>query len=195
MGPLTFFVLAAALIASALTVVLHPNPVKSALALIVTLFVLAVVFVFLEAHMIAALQVIVYAGAIMVLFLFVIMLLNVGDDVPERHVPRHAALALGAWLGGAVMAGELTWLFLHTSFGAPAAAPQGYGGAEGVARSLFTDFLLPFELTSILLLVAVVGAVVLAQRQAVGRSGQRQQLEQRRLGGSASPTDALRRSA
>jgi NADH-quinone oxidoreductase subunit J len=165
MGPLTFLVLAAALIASALTVVLHPNPVKSALALVVTLFVLAVVFVFLEAHMIAALQVIVYAGAIMVLFLFVIMLLNLRDDAPEERVPGRAALSLGAWVGGAVMAAALSRLFLQTPFPVPPAASQGYGGAEGVARSLFVDFLLPFELTSILLLVAVVGAVVLAQRR------------------------------
>ena len=85
MGPLTFAALAAGLVASALTVVLHPNPVKSAMALVATLFLLAVVFVFLGAHMIAALQVIVYAGAIMVLFLFVIMLLNLGGDASLRE--------------------------------------------------------------------------------------------------------------
>ena len=194
MAPLTFLVLAVVLVASALTVVLHPNPVKSAMALVVTLFVLAVVFVFLEAHMIAALQVIVYAGAIMVLFLFVIMLLNLRDDAPRQRAPGHAMLSLGAWLGGAVMAAELAWVFLHTSFGAPVAAPQGYGGAEGVARSLFTDFLLPFELTSLLLLVAVVGAVVLAQRRAVVATD-RPQAERRRPGAGASATSALGRSA
>lgn len=165
MGPLTFAALAAGLVASALTVVLHPNPVKSALALVVTLFLLAVVFVFLEAHMIAALQVIVYAGAIMVLFLFVIMLLNLQDDAAETRGSDRIALRAGAWLGGGVLAGELVALFLRLPLAAPSAAPEGYGGAAVVARSLFTDYLLPFELTSILLLIAVVGAVVLAQRR------------------------------
>jgi NADH-quinone oxidoreductase subunit J len=154
------------LVASALTVVLHPNPVKSAMALVVTLFLLAVVFVFLEAHMIAALQIIVYAGAIMVLFLFVIMLLNLSDDGEEPRSSGRVLFRLGAWVGGGVLAVELVALFLRVPFPAVPAAPEGYGGADAVAMSLFTDFLLPFELTSILLLVAVVGAVVLAQRRA-----------------------------
>jgi NADH-quinone oxidoreductase subunit J len=163
-GPLTFAVLATLLVLSALTVVLHPNPVKSAMALVGTLFLLAVVFVFLEAHMIAALQVIVYAGAIMVLFLFVIMLLNLQDAGAEERGAR-TGLRIAAWLGGAALAGELAWTFVRMPSAAPAAAPAGYGTAAAVARSLFTDFTLPFELTSILLLVAVVGAVVLAQRR------------------------------
>src|SRR5437867_1850821 len=99
MGALAFVVLALLLIGSALTVVLHRNPVKSAMALVVTLFLLAVVFVLLGAHMIAALQVIVYAGAIMVLFLFVIMLLNLQTDDPERGVHR-TGLRVLAWLAG-----------------------------------------------------------------------------------------------
>ena len=165
MGPLTFAALAAGLVASALTVVLHPNPVKSAMALVATLFLLAVVFVFLGAHMIAALQVIVYAGAIMVLFLFVIMLLNLQDEAGETRGGSRVALRVGAWLGGSVLAAELVVLFLRLPLAPPSAAPEGYGGAAAVARSLFTDYLFPFELTSILLLVAVVGAVVLAQRR------------------------------
>ena len=163
MGPFTFFLLATALVVSALAVILHPNPVKSAMALVVTLFLLAVVFVFLEAHMIAALQVIVYAGAIMVLFLFVIMLLNLQQDGAVTFAP--GGIVAGAAVAGVVMAIELARLMLRVPFPAVTSAPQGYGGAQGVARSLFTDFILPFEITSILLLVAVVGAVVLAQRR------------------------------
>jgi NADH-quinone oxidoreductase subunit J len=164
MGSALFLVLAVSTVIAALTVVLHPNPVKCALALVVTLFLLAVVFVLLEAHMIAALQIIVYAGAIMVLFLFVIMLLNLQSDDPERGRPRFALRAL-AWAGGGILAVELALLTRGAPVGTPGAAPAGYGGAQAVAKSLFTDFLLPFELTSILLLVAVVGAVVLAQKQ------------------------------
>jgi NADH-quinone oxidoreductase subunit J len=165
MGAILFVPLAVLTVIAALVVVLHPNPVKSALALIVTLFLLAVVFVLLEAHMIAALQIIVYAGAIMVLFLFVIMLLNLQIEDPDRGRRRVMLRAL-AWGGGAILAIELAMLIHGTPAGTSAgAAPTGYGSAEAVAKSLFTDFLLPFELTSILLLVAVVGAVVLAQKQ------------------------------
>jgi NADH-quinone oxidoreductase subunit J len=164
MGAILFLVLAVLTVVAALTVILHPNPVKSALSLVVTLFLLAVVFVLLEAHMIAALQIIVYAGAIMVLFLFVIMLLNLQIDDPDRGRRRLALRAL-AWAGGLLLAIELAFLVRGAPVGTPGEAPAGYGGAEAVAKSLFADFLLPFELTSILLLVAVVGAVVLAQRQ------------------------------
>ena len=165
MGPLTFSVLAIALVASALTVVIHPNPVKCAMALVATLFLLAVVFVFLGAHMLAALQVIVYAGAIMVLFLFVIMLLNLSDDTAETRHQGRLLVRLGAWLGGGLLALELATLFLRIPFAAAPALPDTYGGAETVAASLFVDYLLPFEVASLLLLIAVVGTVVLAQRR------------------------------
>src|SRR5260221_6276887 len=113
MGPLTFAILAIALIASALTVVVHPNPVKCAMALVATLFLLAVVFVFLGAHMLAALQIIVYAGAIMVLFLFVIMLLNLTDDAAATRHQGRVLFRLGAWIGGAIFGGGLSGLFLR----------------------------------------------------------------------------------
>ena len=164
MGAALFLFLAVLTVVAALGVVLHPNPVKSALFLVVTLFLLAVVFVLLEAHMIAALQIIVYAGAIMVLFLFVIMLLNLQTDDPERGRRRYVLRGL-AWLGGIALAVELAVLTRGAVVGPAGAAPVGYGGAQAVAQSLYTDFLFPFELTSILLLVAVVGAVVLAQKQ------------------------------
>jgi len=165
MGSLAFAILAVLLVASALTVVVHPNPVKSAMALVVALFLLAVTFVLLEAHMIAALQVIVYAGAIMVLFLFVIMLLSLERENPEAQPHPPTGLRVVAWMGGGVLAAELCWLLVRQPLPPPAQAAADYGSAQAVARSLYTDFLLPFELTSILLLVAVVGAVILAQRR------------------------------
>lgn len=163
MGTFAFLLLAALLIGSALTVVLHPNPVKSAMALVATLFLLAIVFVLLEAHMIAALQIIVYAGAIMVLFLFVIMLLNLGAEEAPTAWSRRVLQAL-AWTAGGVVALQLIGLVAGAPLGRMADAPAGYGGAIMVARSLFTDYVLPFELTGLLLLVAVIGPVVLAQR-------------------------------
>jgi NADH-quinone oxidoreductase subunit J len=149
-------------------VVLARNPVHSALSLVVTLFCMAVFFVMQDAHFLAAVQVIVYAGAIVVLFLFVIMLLGVdkseATDVEPLRGQRPAAVVIGL--------GLLAELFvLSRAFEATGAAQQrgaALGGTssnvEKIARSLFTDFLWPFEITSILLIIGVVGAVVLAKR-------------------------------
>jgi NADH-quinone oxidoreductase subunit J len=100
----------------------------------------------------------------MVLFLFVIMLLNLQIEEPARTRGGNALRTL-AWAGGVLLAVELALLVRGAPVGSAGAAPAGYGSAVAVAKSLYTDFLLPFELTSILLLVAVVGAVVLAQKQ------------------------------
>jgi len=162
-----FFVIAILMIASALTVVLHRNAVYSALALVNTLFLIAVTFVLLDAHLVAALQVIVYAGAIMVLFLFVIMLLSVSDE-------QGAAGGLGArglaTVAGVLLAVELglmsvTGLASTAAEESPAQVPASYGSTEALAERLFTWHLLAFELTSVLLLVAIVGAVVMARRR------------------------------
>lgn len=164
MDHITFFALALPLIVVALMVIMHPSPVYSALFLVMTLFLLAVYFLFLDAHMIAALQIIVYAGAIMVLFLFVIMLLNLQTEPPEQ---QRKGLRLAALIGGGVLAIELFLLLRRL----PARAeqshslPEGFGTVQALSERLFTDFLLPFEITSVLLLVAMVGAVVLAKRQ------------------------------
>ena len=163
MGTFAFLLLASLLIGSALVVILHPNPVKSAMALVATLFLLAIVFVLLGAHMIAVLQIIVYTGAIMVLFLFVIMLLNLGDEEAAIAWRRLVLRGLAGTVGG-VVALQLVRLVAGAPLGRMAEAPEGYGGAIMVARSLFTDYVLPFELTGLLLLVAVIGPVVLAQR-------------------------------
>jgi NADH-quinone oxidoreductase subunit J len=158
-----FVVVAVLAVASALTVILHKNPVYCALALVNTLFLIAVLFVQLDAHLVAFLQIIVYAGAIMVLFLFVLMLLAVPDEVPLegkrgfRSAAAVAALLLAAEAMAVVLGG-------HAQSVAP--MPVGFGSTEVLAERLFTAQLLPFELTSLLLLVAVVGAVVMARRRA-----------------------------
>ena len=171
MTAVVFFVFAALALAGALGVVLARNPVHSALLLVVTLVSVAVFFVQQQAHLLAAVQVIVYAGAIVVLFLFVIMLLGVDReetlDDPIRF-QRPAALALGV-----IMLAELIFLAGHhwaTGAKAPSQFALKGGGValgnnvERVARVLFTDFLWPFEITAGLLVIAVVGSVVLARR-------------------------------
>jgi NADH-quinone oxidoreductase subunit J len=163
-GLILFWIIAVVSVAAALTVVLHRHPVYSALALVVALFQVAVVFVVFQAHLIALLQVIVYAGAIVVLFLFVIMLLSLEPDVPHpgRYAMRAAAITLSVMLGIELAAASLVSR-------PPAEAsllPTDFGSTKMVAERLFTTHLLSFELTSVLLLVAVVGAVVMARRRA-----------------------------
>jgi len=175
-----FFVAAALALGGAAGVVLARNPVHCALLLVVTLVAVAIFFLLQEAQLVAAVQIIVYAGAIVVLFLFVIMLLGVDREESLRDpIPyqRPAAVALGAILLGEifVLAGR-TW-----ATGAPSVRGsvrgrvdgQDLGNVQRVARVLFTDFLWAFELTAVLLVIAVVGAVVLARR-----SGQRAQLDE-----------------
>lgn len=158
-----FWLLALVTIPSALTVVLHRNPVYSALALVLTLFQVAIMFVALDAYLIAFLQVIVYAGAIVVLILFAIMLLSLEPEEPsaDRSTLRAWGWGMAALLGielGAIAMVEAP------SVGA-GELPADFGSVADVAEELFSTHLLPFELTSILLLVAVVGAVVLARRR------------------------------
>ena len=161
MNPLAFLGLAILTVVAALTVVAHRNPVHSACALVVTLLLLAVFFVGLDAQLVAVLQVIVYAGAIVVLFLFVIMLLNLQAESRATGGGLLVATAVGGGLALAVLIVSA----LRRAAAPPAAAvPEGFGETAALARQLFTVYLLPFELTSVLLLVAIVGAVALARR-------------------------------
>jgi NADH-quinone oxidoreductase subunit J len=162
-----FLVAAAIVLAGALGVILYRNPVHSALSLVATLFGVAVLFVAQDAHLLAAVQVIVYAGAIVVLFLFVIMLLGVdqADSLREDPLPGQRPLAI---LGGAATLGLL--LVILISQEDPTTGGEGVGGfgdrpnVEALARVLFSDYVFAFEITSLLLTIAVVGAVVLAKR-------------------------------
>ncbi len=163
-----FVVCAVIVLAGAFGVVLLRNPVHAALSLVMTLFGVAVLFVAQEAQFLAAVQVIVYAGAIVVLFLFVIMLLGVDRDeaIEAETLPgqRPAAIGLGLMVLALVV---LLSRLDHWATGTPSARGAADASAENVAllgRSIFTDFLLPFEVTAVLLVIAVVGAVVLARR-------------------------------
>ena len=162
MSPIAFFVVAALAVASALGVVLNKNPVHGACALVAHLFLLAVFFVGLDAQLVGVLQVIVYAGAVVVLFLFVIMLLNLQAEV--RSMVGAPLVFAAAACGGALVTLILGGL-REPGAAAGGALAQGYGEAQELARVLFTRYALPFELTSLLLLVAIVGAVALARKR------------------------------
>jgi NADH-quinone oxidoreductase subunit J len=167
-----FIVFAVAALAGSGGVVMARKPVHAALSLVLTLFSVAVFFVLQGAHFLAAVQVIVYAGAIVILFLFVIMLLGIDkEDVLDEPLPAQRPLAIA--VGVALFAGLLLVAGILRPTGATASrgsATQGdVANVERVARSLFTDFLWPFEITSALLVIAVVGAVVLARRGGSGR--------------------------
>ena len=164
---LTFLILAAVMVAGAIGVITLRQPIHAALALVGTLLALAVTYVTLEAHFLAAIQVIVYAGAIMVLFLFVIMLLNVERERPVARWAWFKPTAYGIGLLGA--AGILAVLFTERR-PLPAAETisavlQG-GNAEQIGNVLFSDYLLAFHLVGVLLLTGIIGAVSLVQRAA-----------------------------
>ncbi len=164
-----FLISAIAALAGAGGVVMARKPVHAAMSLVLTLFSVAVFFLMQGAHFLAAVQVIVYAGAIVVLFLFVIMLLGIDqEDVLDEPLPAQRPLAIV--VGVALFAGLLLFAQILEPTGGLAdrgSATQGdVANVERVATSLFTNFLWPFEITSALLVIAVVGAVVLARRGA-----------------------------
>jgi NADH-quinone oxidoreductase subunit J len=157
-----FFILAGVALISGVLVVFQTHPLRSALWLIVNFFAVAGIYLLAHAEFIAAIQVIVYAGAIMVLFLFVIMLLNLRQPEEPARRPHIGQKFLGVVLA-AFTALLLIYGFSQAKLPPSRALAPGLGNTESIARSLFTDYLLPFEVTSILLLVAIVGAVVLAK--------------------------------
>ena len=153
-------------VGGAVNLLLQRHPINSALSLVVVMGSLAVEYLLLGAEFVAAVQVIVYAGAIMVLFVFVIMLLNAGEE--EETLGSHVATLIGipGMLGVTVL---ICWALLRSeqskvALGGIPQATQAFGNPTTIAQLLFHDFLLPFEVTSILVLIAIMGAVVLAAR-------------------------------
>jgi NADH-quinone oxidoreductase subunit J len=153
-------------ILSALLVVMHPNPMISVLFLILNLFCIALFYLILAAQFLAVLQVIIYAGAIMVLFLFVVMLLNLKAEeglALGSGPQRYAALGLGA-----AFAGLMVWAIQHRRdrpYFAPGSFVDGFGTARDLGTLLFGRYLFAFEAASLLLVAAMIGAVVLAKRR------------------------------
>lgn len=169
MEPIIFYLIALITIIASIRVVTGRNAVHSALWLVLVFFCFGGLYVLLQAEFVAAVQVIVYAGAIMVLFLFVIMLLRV--DRAEDLLSRHRLQRLvGVLLGLAFLVGIGLTVVLELLPGPSGGkrleeiATQAGGNTQAVAEVLFTDYLLPFEVTSVLLLAAIIGAVVLAKQ-------------------------------
>ena len=167
-----FYLFAAGVLVAGAQVIFRRNPIYGALSLVGCFFFLSGVYVLLGAHLIAILQVLVYAGAVMVLFVFVIMLLNLKDEeLGEQRITAWKGIGLGAVM---VAAGVIAWRALGPAFpqGALVEAGRrvdnallvaGFGGVKAVGRTLYLASILPFEVTSLLLLVAVVAAVVVAK--------------------------------
>jgi len=166
METLFFAIVSLVAIVSAILVVTCKNPINSALALIMTFFCLATYYVMLDAPFMAAVQVMVYAGAIMVLMVFTIMLLNIRVDATKKQ--SHTVI-LGSIIGLFTLLNTVIML-VKSRVAAPTGPYSGemirnLGHTELIGREMFTNFLLPFEITSILLLVAIVGAVILAKKK------------------------------
>lgn len=167
---IVFFIAAAACLGGAFGVILARNPVHAALSLVGTLFGIAIHFVNLGAHFLAAVQVVVYAGAIVVLFLFVIMLLGVdtADDVDTEPLVGQRIAALVVGVAGAAVLSLLVVRGVEVTTGARSTTAAIEGADKSNIRLLgeavFTDYVFAFEITSVLLVVAVVGAVVLARK-------------------------------
>ena len=162
MGVAGFGLIALVVVGSALGLVLKRNPIHGALFLVVNLGGIAALYLTLGAEFLAAAQVIIYAGAIMVLFVFAIMVLIPGKEETGPD-PRRRYRILAIPVGLALLA-EL--LLIAGRRGEAPRGSVGAGGVEAIARLLFTDYLLPFELTSVLLLAAMVGALLLSRRRA-----------------------------
>ena len=162
---LFFFVLFAALaVLSAISVVVQRHPIGSALSLVGVMASIAILYLALGAEFVAMVQIIVYAGAVMVLFIFVIMLLNAGAE--QRRGRSLTAQLLGVPVLIAFL-GSICY-FLQREFANAGFMKFGNytgGSAQGIGIALFTDYLLPFEITSVLILIAILGAIVLARKE------------------------------
>ncbi len=168
MEPYVFWPMAFGAVTSAVLMIRSRNPVHGALLLVGNFFTLAVLYVLLEAHFLAAVQVIIYAGAIMVLFLFVIMLLGIDREDPvEERIPFLRALRPAMYVLAAGFAGGLVWV-IRSAFGSTGFAgltrANASGNVQEVGRVLFNKYVFPFEVASVLLIIAAIGAMVLGRR-------------------------------
>ena len=160
-----FIIFAVIALASALNILLQRNPLYSALSLIGTLGSLSALYMMLRAQFISVIQIVVYAGAIMVLFVFVIMLLNAPKDQPQIEKQKGLRYLAIPFAGLLIAETFYVLRLVPERTMSQMAAESAIGTTQSIGINLFTDYLLPFEVTSVLLLMAVVGAMVLARRE------------------------------
>ena len=173
---IVFYCLAAVAVAGGVGVIAFRGPVRAALSLLGTFLAVAGLFVLMEAEFLAAVQILVYAGGVMVLFLFVIMLVK-ARDIPQepQYLGRLAPAAIGLGVLLAVLIGVGVWAAAHGAPGDATALRQvegvTLGNTEAVGWSLYRDYLLPFEVVSIVLLVAMIGAIVMGRKEQAREGG------------------------
>lgn len=162
MQEILFYIFSGALLFFGVMTIFSRNPVNSAIFLVLVFFFMAGLFVLLNAFFLAAVQVLVYAGAIMVLFLFVIMLLNVSEEEKRK---LHWFGVFGGILVVISLCSELVIIFNRSKQGHPLPSSDLVGTAEAIGKLLFSRYLLPFEVASLLLLVAMIGVIILSKKE------------------------------
>ena len=162
---IVFYVFAALAVAGAIIVITHSNPVFSAISLVLTLFSSAVLFILLKAEFVAVIQVLVYAGAIMILFLFTVMFLNIRPEA-FKFESKHMKFKVSLFLVLLLFTGYFASLGFSMGIKRNYTESVEFGTAQGVGELLFTEYLLPFELTSVLIVAAIIGVVAIAKRRA-----------------------------
>lgn len=162
MVQILFYIFAALAVLGGIMVILHKNPVYSVLSLILTFFSLAGIYVLLSAHFIAIVHIAVYAGAIMVLFLFTVMLLNVKVETKSQTL-----VGKMKWVAIPAVAVALGYMgyFIFQGFSGKMTHENTLGTVESIGQNLFTTYVFPFEVTSILLVVAIIGALYLSKKK------------------------------
>ncbi len=164
MERILFYSFSALAILTALMVVLSRKPVISVLFLVITMFSLATLFALLGAHFLAVMQILIYAGAVLVLFLFVVMMLDLGEE--GKAMRQSSAVKILGWITAIAFVLQMAFLFSAFPVAAPAHLQASEPGSiQAIGRLLFSDHLLAFELTSFLMLAAIIGAVVLSKKK------------------------------
>jgi NADH-quinone oxidoreductase subunit J len=161
-----FYFFASAAIGSSIVVVVNKNPIGSILSLVLTLFTTSILYIMLSAHFIAIIQILVYAGAIMVLFMFTVMFLILREEslnFDAQNVPLKASIVLSIILITGIFIQTVVINTLPGTSIKNLTISENYGTVEAVGTAIFTDYILPFELTSVLILVAMIGVMVLSK--------------------------------
>lgn len=169
MDILLFYFFACATLAGSIAVVASRNPVASIVSLVLTLFTTSVLYIMLSAQFVAIVQILVYAGAIMVLFMFTVMFLNLRDEslnFDAQNVPIKVSSAVALLFIIAMIVQNVVFGGSEPAAFANTDAASKYGTIQSVGKSIFTEYILPFELTSVLILIAIIGIIVLSKRSA-----------------------------